>query len=227
MCVCVWGGLSFCGQNICFKEIYPQPCITFSQLVSNHRTVISFRLGDHHGGEGGDKAVSQRHVPGLVCGIGFLLCSTGLAAVEKWWKLPHETPHIAASVLEPAHALTFSPGAAGWWGRPRDAQWNPQKCNHLPGTSHSSPRHWIDPAHWSHRTTDEIKRKEIQFIKSVCLLSISGLISLVRPLTPWPYTSTGKLSMSLSVSRPATTISEPLNSWLNWLVVKNSTALSG
>lgn len=50
--------------------------LTLCQLVSDERafwTVLCFRLGDNHGGEGGDKAVKQRHVQGLGCGVGFLV----------------------------------------------------------------------------------------------------------------------------------------------------------
>lgn len=69
------------------KRSFSQPSLTFSQLVSKHRTVILFRLGDHHGGEGGDEAIKQRHVQGFGRGVGFLLCVTSLAAKEK----RHET----------------------------------------------------------------------------------------------------------------------------------------
>ncbi len=47
---------------------YSLSSLTLSQLVSNERavcTILSLRLDDHHGGEGCDKAVLQRHIQGL------------------------------------------------------------------------------------------------------------------------------------------------------------------
>lgn len=64
---------------------------TLSQFVSDERTlcpVLHFRLGDHHGGEGGDKAVLQSYFQGLRCGIGFLICSTTLTGLRKNNLLP-------------------------------------------------------------------------------------------------------------------------------------------
>lgn len=60
--------------------------LTLSQLVSNERaicSVLSFRLCNHHGGERGDKAVLQRHLQRLGCGIDFLVWATTLAAKGK------------------------------------------------------------------------------------------------------------------------------------------------
>ena len=62
------------------------PSLTLSQFISNERAVcsiLSFRLGDHHGGERGDEAILQGHVQGLGCGIGFLVRGANLAARMK------------------------------------------------------------------------------------------------------------------------------------------------
>ena len=60
--------------------------LTLSQLVSNERAVwsiLGFRLGDHHGGERGDKAVLQGYVQNLSFYSIVLLLSTNVTGRQK------------------------------------------------------------------------------------------------------------------------------------------------
>lgn len=60
--------------------------LTLSQLVSDESficSILSFRLGDHHGGERGDEAVPQGHVQCLSCRNVFILLSTNVTGRQK------------------------------------------------------------------------------------------------------------------------------------------------